>query len=47
MNDEANEVVEELFNPNKAGLFQGIFSWVKASYFKKNISSFNTTLHNF
>ena len=44
-------------NPNKAGLFEGSFSWdggrggvsltlPPTSYFKKNVCNFNINLHN-
>ena len=29
---EENEVIEEHFIPNKAGGFEGIFSWVKGQF---------------
>ena len=39
-----------VINPNKAGLFEGSFSWGAQfdalSYFKKNLSNFNKTLYN-
>ena len=41
----------EFPNPNKAGLFEGSFWWGESkltpqSYFKKNLSNINITLHN-
>ena len=41
--------IEKKFNPNKAGLFEGSFSWGwgqfdPPSYFKKNLSNINITL---
>ena len=39
-----------VINPNKAGLFEGSFSWGAQfdalSYFRKNLSNFNKTLYN-
>ena len=47
-------ILKKCFNPNKAGLFEGSFSWGEEwgsmwsppSYFKKNLSNINTTLYN-
>ena len=52
----SDNVSETTFNPNKAGLFEGSFFWGEGggkfepfypSYFKKNSSSINITLHNY
>ena len=46
----ASEFTALLFNPNKAGPFEGSFFWGgqidPPSYFKKNLSNINISLYN-